>query len=105
KPDRPAVQGVGAVVDRKMIRLPVKIELPAGDAVGVATDQRAEIRLVVQVGIESIESQHDVAAEAIPIRRVQLSDPPAISSDLRDHAVAGLEEEQLDRLPVGRFAE
>ena len=57
---RPAVQVVGAVVDRKLVLLPSQGKSAPADAVGVAARHRAKAGGLPLIVLDAVAPQHDV---------------------------------------------
>ena len=87
KAGRPAVQVVGAVVDRKMVLLPSQGKSAPADAVGVAARHRAKAGGLPLIVLDAVAPQHDVPQLSL-----------AVLHPGRDHrrAVVG----QADRGPL-----
>jgi hypothetical protein len=58
---------VAAVVARELIVSPVERKAAAGDAVGVAADGDSEVWMRTAIVFGVIESQHDIAHDAVPV--------------------------------------
>src|ERR1700683_5602702 len=76
-----AMQTVGTIVLRQLVALAVHAETAIGDAVGIASDRRAEIRHTRQIRIQGVEAQYDVAEMALTIRRPQRHERGSIGHD------------------------
>jgi len=105
--DVAAVQVVRPVVGRELVGLAVERELPLGDPVAVAADDRAEEgrRRIADVAVQRVEAEHDVADLSAAIGRLQTGNDAAVADGLDRDAVGIGEREHLDGLPIGRLAE
>ncbi len=68
------MQAVGSIVLRQRILLAIEGEAPVGDTVRVPSDVRAEIRYSRKVGIQRVETKHDVREMAGAVRCLQRHD-------------------------------
>ena len=75
---RAAMQGVGALVGRQGVANTVEREGGAGDTVGVAADERAEIGAFRLVVGEGGAAQHDIGEAAAPVGDQEFLDDAAI---------------------------
>ncbi len=100
-----AVQGIGAVIDRRGIGLAVDLVLALGNAVSEAADGRAEILRLVEIVLQPGITQRDVGALAVAVRRHQGLQAGAIGDDGRRDAVCIGQGHRLDGLAVGQGAE
>ena len=97
-----AVKRIRSVVDVEMVFLAVESELAIGDAVAVAADGGAEVRVrIAYVAFELIEAKNDVAKFAILVGNEELRDQCAISNDSDRSAVAAVESVGVDDGAVG----
>jgi hypothetical protein len=89
EPGGTAVQGVRAVVERKLVGRAVEGEGAARDAVAVAADQGAEVGVVVRdVAGQVVEPEDDVVHLAVRVGNLQRLDDPAPGEHLhRDVAI------------------
>ena len=75
---RAAMQAVRAVVGDQRVRLPVQHEARAGNAVGIAPGDDAQVRARTgQIGRQVRQAQHHVRAAAGRVRRPQAGDDAA----------------------------
>ena len=81
------MQRVRAVVFGQVIRRAVDGELAIGDAIGVAADDRAEVRRVLEVAGEAVEAEHDIVELSRAVGRADRRDDPAVRHDLDFDAV------------------
>jgi hypothetical protein len=102
---RAAVQGVVALVLGHLVAAAVEVEGPVGDSVGEAAHRRAEVGGMLQVGAGRVEAQHDVAAAAAAVGRLQRLQRGAQRDDARPDALAVGELDLLHHRPVGKLAE
>ena len=101
-----AVQMMGAVVGGEAVFLAVELEAPMGDAIGAASDDAAEIRTVVlDVAIERIEAEGDVAGAAVSVGSFERDESRAVVHHGSGHAVLVAQGEQGDDGMVGEFPE
>lgn len=64
EPFGPAMQGQRAVIGDEVVRDAIEHEAGVLDTIGDAAGQRAEMRAVLGIGVESIEPQDDTALAA-----------------------------------------
>src|SRR4029077_7805727 len=99
-----AVERVRGVVDVEMIFLAIESELAIGDAVAVAADGGAEVRMrIAYVALELVEAKNDVAEFAILIGNEELRDEGAITNDSDCSAVTAVESVGVDHGAVGKL--
>ncbi len=98
-----AVQRVVAVVARERVRLAGYDQLAARDAIGVAADDDAEVRVAVDVVVEVVEASHHVGGDAVAIGHRQRGDEAA-QRDQAQHEAAVGQRHLLDEAPVGQVA-
>ena len=102
---RPAVQCVDAVVQRQLMRLSFEHEAAGGDAVAVASDERAEVRVALDIVREVVEAEHDVRAAAGAVRAVQGGDDAAEVDRAQHQAATVVERVLVHRTAVRQMAE
>ena len=102
---RAAMQAVGTVIDRQMVRLAVERELALGDAIAVAADQGSEIGVGVEVAVEIVEAERNVVDLAVLVGNLDRLDRAAIGDDVHLHAVAVLQAIHLHRLAIRHRSE
>ena len=106
---RAAVQRVGRIVDRQIVGFAVERELAFGDAVAVASDQRAEegaallCVAVADVAVEIVKAENDVGGVAVAIGRLERDDDAAIGDDGGFDASVG-QRVRLDLGAIGHFS-
>src|SRR5439155_23179500 len=81
------MQRVWPIVLGEAVRRAVEGELPLGDAIGVAADDRAEVRRVLEVAGEAVEAEHDIVELSRAAGRADRRDDPAVRDDLDFDAV------------------
>jgi hypothetical protein len=101
---RPAVQSVRAVVARQRVGLAVEREAAVADAVGVAADERAEVRIALFVVGERVEAEDDVGAAAGAVGAAERRDDAAVVDRLQHQAAAVVERVLDDLAAVGEAA-
>ena len=87
---RATVQRIRSVILRDGVLLAIQHETRVGDAVGIATDDRAKegaalLIVISNVPIEIVEPQHDILARTLLIGNFQRNDDSAIVGDARLH--------------------
>ncbi len=102
---RAAVERVGAVVDRHLIRLAVEREPAPGDPVGEAPDGRAEILRVVEIVLEVVIAERDVGKVPGAIGQDQRLQRRPPGDDRRVDAVLVDQRHRRHRAAVGQRAE
>ena len=107
---RAAVEAVRRVVDRELERLPVDRERALGDAVAVAADDRAEVRVALVVRLARVaadvaEAERDVLQAPAAIGDADRLDRAAPGDDRDGHAAVVRERVLVDRRAVGQRAE
>ncbi len=65
-----AVEVIGAVVERQVVRLPVDHNPPAGDPVAISADHGSEVAGLRQVAIQVLVTDHDVVEAPLPVRHL-----------------------------------
>ena len=95
----PAVQAVRPVVAGEAVLPPVQGEAAAGDAVGVAPDDGAEVRAARHVVRERAQAERHVAHPARAVRHLQPLDGGAVGQDGHTQAW-GLQHEAAHLGPV-----
>src|SRR5208283_2346599 len=106
KTDLTAMESIGRIVDVQVVFLAVERELAIGDAVAVAADCGAEVRMrVTFVALELVETKNDVAELAILVGNEKLSESGAISNDSGGSTVGTVKNVGVDDGTVGKLAE
>src|SRR6185437_15441827 len=100
-----AVEMVLTVVCGEFVFDPVQRKTTFGYAVAVASDDRAEVWIVLQVTVEIAEAEYDVVKLSIAIRNFERRDDGAVIHDLCFDAVRIAKCVKIDLLTVRRFAE
>ena len=103
----PAVQRVRAVVGVERVGDAVERELRAADAVAVAADDRAEVRVGLRVGLarvagDGVEAERDVGLAPAPVGHDELLDDAAVGEDRHRHAARVAQRVAVDRRPAHR---
>src|SRR5438477_12035899 len=99
------MQRVRAIVLRKVIGDAVEGELTIGNPIGIAADDRTEVRRIFEVSAEAIEAEHDVVEMAGALRCADDGDDAAVRHHAnRDPARTG-ERNELDAAPVRQLPE
>ena len=91
------MQRVVAVVLRQLPGFAVEFETTAGDAVGIATGDRAEERIVGHVVLQAVVAESDVAESAVAIRDADRDNDAAVLGDADFGAICVGQREELDR--------
>jgi hypothetical protein len=104
EPHGAAVQGVVAVIAGEGVALAIERKGAVRDAVGVATDQRAQVRAAFEIAGKIVVPQHHVRVVAGAVGRGERGDGAAVGRDPHLHAVRVAQRVELDRLAVGRGA-
>src|ERR1035441_6062997 len=94
-----------AVVRRQRAGFAFEREFGAADAVAIAADERAEVRSGLEIAVQIIVAEHDVAEFAVLVRHFERLDNAAISHDARLHSLGVAQGVNLDRRAVRHFAE
>src|SRR5712664_4126089 len=87
-----AMQVILAVVQREPILLASQCKAATRDAIGVAANNAAEVRVVVSIAIETIVAEHHVVELSRSIRNLQRSDNAAVVCDFDFDAFIGQRE-------------
>src|SRR6266542_4943760 len=74
------MQMIGPVGGGELIRFSVERETPFRDPVSISSDDRAEIRRVAQIGVETVKSKNDVVEPPLAIRCSKRHDRTAIAA-------------------------
>jgi hypothetical protein len=88
---------VRSVVDSERVLFAVQRELASGNSIGEATGYRTEVRVPIFVGLEGIETQHDVRDTSLTIGNEKRSNNPTPGDDRCAHSVAAREGVFLNR--------
>ncbi|MPN01788.1 hypothetical protein SDC9_149000 [bioreactor metagenome] len=99
------MEGVRAVVHRQSVGLAIQGELAFGDAVAVAADHRPEIRSLLQVTIQVVVAQHDIAEFSVAIGHLERNDDSAIIHNAGFRSLAVAQSEQVDLAAIRQLAE
>ena len=91
------MQRVVAVVLCQLPGFAVEFEAPAGDAVGIATGDRAEERVVGYVVLQAVVAESDVAQPSVAIRNADRHDDAAVLGDAHFGAGRVGQREELHR--------
>ena len=67
------MEHVGAVIGVELARRAIEREPRAGDAVGIASDGRAEELALGEIFVERVMAEHDVVAASGAVRHMQAS--------------------------------
>ena len=87
---------IGSVVGGELVRLAIEREAPLRDPVSIASDDGTKIwRLLRDVLVECIESEHDVAELFAAIPHPQRDDRRAVRHHAHFHTVRVGEREEL----------
>ena len=105
EPAHAAVEMVRAVVRGELVGLSVEGEARLADAVAVAADDGAEVRVFLEIAVEGVEAQGHVGHGAGAIGHANRGDDRAIADRLDLDARLVREGEGLDRRAVARLAE
>ena len=105
KPFGAAVQVVGPVVERELIRFAVELEAALGDPEGHPAGHAAEVGALGLVRLEFIEPQHDVVQTTVAVGHVQLGDRRPVGDQPHHACARAAERVTIDRGAVGRGAE
>ena len=98
------MQRVGAVVGDEVVGLAIQRELRAGDAVGIAAGDRAEMRAERLVFVQGLRAKPDVVEPACPVGHVDFGDDAAIAEEAHAQAVVVGHGVDVDRLAALRGA-
>ena len=101
----PSVQVVVAVVPRQFVAHAVEFEAAAGDAVGVAADDRAEVGAVPQITVEVDEAEGDIAGGSGAVRDPQGANDRPVGDDLDFESLPVAERGASDFGPAGKDTE
>ena len=77
----PAVEVVLPIVSGQFVLDSVQSETPLGNAVGVASHQRAEKGVLGKIALQGVESQDDVVEIAVPVGGPEGDDDAAVGDD------------------------
>ena len=93
-----------AVVDRQLVFDAVEFEAAFGDPVSIATDNRAKVRMTLQVSVEIVEAEHCVVKPTVAIRDFERSHDAAIVHNLSFDTVAISQRVNVNALSVRGFS-
>src|ERR1035441_8054301 len=99
------MQMVRAVLGGEYVSLAVECEAAFGNSVGHPPNGGAEIRMSLEVLVEIVEAQHDVAQPPLPVRHMQFGDNRAVGCDLGNEAVGIGQRVEIHRRSIRQFAE
>ena len=86
KSDGTAVQAVSVVIDGQLIHRVVEGEASVVDAVAVASDQRSEIPVDVDIVVDVVVAEHHVAHHTIFVRHHERHHAASVIGDAGFHA-------------------
>lgn len=95
-----SVQTVTIVILRQLVFNAVQCDPPLPDAVGIAADRSPEVSRNRPVIPDVIESEHDVAHDAVTVGNHHRHDASAEVGDAHLHALVVLQNKQVGFLPV-----
>src|SRR5690606_24236625 len=96
-----AVQGIRPIVGGALVGRSVQRELGVADSVAVAADQRTKIGTALEISIDRLVPQRDIAECAIAVRYLQRSDDSTVVRDADFHAGSVAERVQFQGCAVG----
>ena len=96
---------IGAVVDCQRVRDSIEFEGAFGNAISIAADERAKIRMALEIGVEIIKPQNYVAELPGSIGHLQHRDDAAIVGNFYFGAATILQSVKSDALALRCFAE
>src|ERR1035441_7348844 len=94
-----------AVVRRQRAGFAFEREFGAADAVAVAADERAEVRSGLEIAVQIIVAEHDIAEFAVFVRHFERLDDAAVGHDARFHSLAVAQGVNCHRRAVRGIAE
>ena len=98
----PAVQRIRPVVDRQRVGFAFERELASGDSIPVPADQTAEVRTALQITVERVVAEHDIAELAVFVRNFQRHDDAAVIANARLDAFRVAQRVNIHRFSIGR---
>src|SRR5687768_9043502 len=90
-----------SVVERQRVTRAIERELARRDSVAAAADERPEIRIVLHVGLDRVETEHDVFKRAFPVWNEEPHDRAAEVADFDADSARVLQREKTRRASVG----
>src|SRR6266566_3467401 len=99
------MQCVWAIVLGKAIGRAIECEPPTGNAIGIATDDRTEVRRVFEVSGKTVVAEHNVVEVTGAVRCPEDGDDAAVGHHPDLDAVRVGERKELDAAPVGQLPE
>ena len=101
----PAMKRMRTVICGELHHLAFEHETRIGNAIGIATDGRAEELPIVEIVIKLVMPEHDVVAATLRVRHYQRLERSAIGYDTCLEAVCCAEDHALDGAAVRQHAE
>src|SRR5438876_5439525 len=102
----PAMQMVLAIVPREPVLAAVQREPALRDPIAVTADDRAEVgRVVLQIALRVVETEHDIRQLAIAIRRFEGNKYAAVVRDPCLNSMGVRQRVKIDHLLIGRLSE
>ncbi len=78
---------MGRIVDRKVVRASLKVELSASDSIADAAHCGAKVRGALPIPTEVLEPRHDIAELAVAVEHVKLRNGGAVVDDFHHQGV------------------
>ena len=98
------MHGVATDIARQLVFVSVEAEAPSGDAVGVASDDGAEMRVAGLVARDVTRTEDDIGPGSLAVGRIDPADHAAIIEDVDTQARSG-EPVSSDGAPILRSSE
>ena len=100
------MQMVLAIVQREPVLAAVQREPALRDPIAVTADDRAEVgRVVLQIALRAVETEHDIRQLAIAIRRFEGNKYAAVVRDPCLNSMGVRQRVKIDHLLIGRLSE
>ena len=95
------MQMVSAIIRCQLVGCFIEAETPCCNSISVSADDRAKVRVLIQISVQFVESQHDIIELSIAIRHHERDKNAAIISNLRLQGLSILKSVKLHFRAIG----